>query len=200
MPTTDRSLSRLLAALDYAAQQHRDQRRKGAGSEPYINHPIALLRILSVEAGIHDADVLTTALLHDVIEDCSGPDQEFIGQRRAEIGKAFGKRVLALVEAVTDDKSLPKEQRKQAQVEHAAHLPHRARLVKLADKIANVRDIGRSPPLDWDAARIAAYFDWSAAVVEALRGTDAKLERLFHAALAAARKAHAGRSKDSRSS
>ena len=198
MPTTDRSLSRLLAALDYAAQHHRDQRRKGADAAPYINHPIALLRILSVEAGIHDPDVLTAALLHDVIEDCSGRQQEFIGQRRAEIGKAFGKRVLALVEAVTDDKSLPKAQRKLAQVEHGPHLPHRARLVKLADKIANVRDIGRCPPTDWDAARTVAYFDWSAAVVEALRGTDAKLEKLFHAALASARNAHKARSKGSR--
>ena len=152
----------------------------------HINHPIALLRILSVEAGIHDPDVLTAAVLHDVIEDCSGKDQEFIEQRRAEIGKGFGKRVLALVEAVTDDKSLPKEQRKAAQVEHAAHLPRKAKLVKLADKTANIRDIARCPPLSWEPKRITAYFEWAAAVVGAMRGTDAKLEGLFDAALASA--------------
>lgn len=182
--------TRLIAALDYAAQQHRDQRRKGAEAAPYINHPIALLRILAVEAGIEDTDVLAAAVLHDVIEDCSGEHQQFIAQRRAEIGTQFGARVLELVEAVTDDKALPKAQRKQAQVEHAAHLPREAKLVKLADKTANVRDIASSPPKDWEPARIAAYFDWAQAVVDAMRGTDAKLEALFDAALAQGRQGH----------
>lgn len=187
MPTADPFLPRLIAALDYAAQQHRDQRRKGAEAAPYINHPIALLKILAVEAGIEDADVLTAAVLHDVIEDCSGPRQEFIAQRRAEIGTQFGPLVLQLVEAVTDDKALPKAARKQAQVEHAAHLPRAAKLVKLADKTANVRDIGIAPPQDWERARIDAYFDWAQAVVDAMRGTDAILEGLFDAALLRAR-------------
>lgn len=181
------SLPRLVAALGYAARQHRDQRRKGAEAAPYINHPIALLNILNVEAGIDDLDVLTAAVLHDVIEDCSGEQQQFIHQRRAEIGAQFGAQVLELVEAVTDDKALPKQARKQAQIEHAAHLPHQARLVKLADKTANVRDIADSPPQDWEPERIAAYFDWAGAVVAPMRGTDATLEALFDAALARGR-------------
>jgi len=187
MTPSEHSQTRLIAALDYAAHQHRDQRRKGAEAAPYINHPIALLRILSVEAGIHDADVLAAAVLHDVIEDCSGSQQEFIAQRRDEIGTQFGQLVLELVEAVTDDKSLPKQERKQAQVEHAAQLPREARLVKLADKIANVRDIASSPPQGWEPERIVAYFDWAQAVVGAMRGTHAKLEALFDIALAQAR-------------
>jgi len=192
MPATDPPLPRLIAALDYAAQQHRDQRRKGIEAAPYINHPIALLRILAVEAGIDDGDVLVAAALHDVIEDCSGPAQEFIEQRRAEIGAQFGARVLELVEAVTDDKALPKAQRKLAQIEHAGQLSREARLIKFADKTANVRDIGMSPPADWGPARIVEYFDWAARVVDAMRGADATLEAVFDAALAQARRAHGG--------
>jgi guanosine-3',5'-bis(diphosphate) 3'-pyrophosphohydrolase len=148
-----------------------------------------LLRILAVEAAILDPDVLTAAVLHDVIEDCSGEHQEQIAERRAEIGGQFGQRVLAIVEAVSDDKSLPKTQRKQAQVEHAAQLQLEAKLVKLADKTANLRDIARFPPREWEPERVIAYFDWAEAVVGAMRGTDAKLEALFDAALVQARHA-----------
>jgi guanosine-3',5'-bis(diphosphate) 3'-pyrophosphohydrolase len=174
--------ARISDALAYAADQHRDQRRKGAEAAPYINHPIALLRILSVEAGIDDPDVLVAAALHDVIEDCSGRQQEHIERRRSEIRDRFGTGVLALVEALTDDKSLPKPERKRQQVAHAARIPHKARLVKLADKIANVRDIQRCPPQDWEPERIDAYFDWATEVVNGLRGTHAHLEGLFDTA------------------
>lgn len=176
--------ARLVDALAYAAEQHRDQRRKGAEAAPYINHPIALLRILSVEAGIDDPDVLIAAALHDVIEDCSGPRQEYREQRRSEIRERFGAEVLALVDALTDDKALPKPERKRQQVAHAAHLPHRAKLVKLADKTANLRDIARCPPQHWEPARVDAYFDWATQVVGQLRGTHAGLEAGFAAALA----------------
>lgn len=188
MPATEPAIARLIAALDYAAQQHRDQRRKGAEAAPYINHPIALLRILAVEAGVDDADVLVAAALHDVIEDCSGPRQEHIQARRDEIQAGFGAHVLALVEEVTDDKALPKHERKLAQIAHAPQLSPQARMVKLADKTANVRDIGHCPPADWEPARIAAYFDWAQKVVDAMRGVHARLESLFDAALAEARR------------
>ena len=173
---------RIIDALEYAADQHRDQRRKGVEAAPYINHPIALLRILAVEAGVDDPDVLTTAVLHDIIEDCSGRQQEHIEERRREIRERFGDTVLELVEAVTDDKALPKAERKRQQVEHAAHLPLQARLVKLADKIANVRDIARCPPAHWEQQRINEYFDWAATVVTQMRGTNERLEKLFDSA------------------
>jgi len=172
-------MARIIDALAYAADQHRDQRRKGAEAAPYINHPIALLRILSVEAGIDDPDVLVAAALHDVIEDCSGRQQEHIEQRRSEIRERFGADVLALVEALTDDKALPKPERKRQQIEHSAHLPYKAKLVKLADKTANLRDIARCPPQHWEPERVSAYFDWAAEVVTQLRGTHAGLEEVF---------------------
>lgn len=177
-------LPRLIAALHYAAHQHRDQRRKDEDATPYINHPISLLHILNVEAGITDPDVLIAAVLHDVIEDCSGPHRMYIDERRREIREQFGEAVLHLVECVTDDKGLSKEQRKQRQVEKAPHLPHGAKLIKLADKTANLRDIAATPPADWPPERIDAYFDWAARVVEGLRGSHAGLEELFDEAVA----------------
>ena len=92
---------------------------------------------------------------------------------------AFGDEVAALVMLVTDDKSLPKDRRKQLQIEHAAGLPVKAKLIKLADKICNLRDMLDSPPSGWTLARKQAYFDWSAQVVSGLRGTNAELESIF---------------------
>lgn len=178
-------LARLVDALDFAAHAHRDQRRKDAGATPYINHPIALVRILAVEGGIDDADVLCAAALHDYLEDCCGPGHACsLEQGRALVRDRFGPRVLEYVEAVTDDKALPKAERKRLQVEHAAHVPHGARLVKLADKLANLRDIASTPPADWPPERRREYFDWARAVVERLRGTHAGLEALFDEACA----------------
>lgn len=173
-------LARIADAIAFAAHAHRFQLRKDDPPTPYINHPLALVRILAVEAGIDDAEVLCAAALHDVLEDCCGPGREWtLGEGRALLRERFGGGVLALVEAVTDDKSLAKDERKRLQVEHAAHAPHGARLVKLADKIANLRDIVSSPPADWPMERRQAYFDWADTVVAALRGTNARLEALF---------------------
>ena len=186
MPATEASpppalpLARVIDALAFAGEAHRNQRRKDADATPYINHPLALLRILAVEAGIDDADVLCAAALHDVLEDCCGPGREWtLEEGRALLRERFGPQVLAFVEAVTDDKSLPKDQRKRLQVEHAAHAPHGAKLVKLADKIANLRDIAATPPADWSVERRREYLAWASSVVDRLRGTHAVLEALF---------------------
>ena len=176
MPTDTHKLVR---ALHYATEQHRNQRRKDEAASPYINHPISLLHILNVEAGIEDNNVLIAALLHDVIEDCSGPHQMHIELRREEIREQFGDTVLNFVEAVTDDKGLPKAERKQAQVDHAAHIPHGAKLVKIADKTANLRDIANHPPANWSPERKTEYFAWAKQVVDVVRGSHARLEALF---------------------
>lgn len=176
MPTTT---SKLVRALHYATEQHRNQRRKDEDATPYINHPISLLHILNVEAGIEDNDILIAALLHDVIEDCSGPHQMHIELRRQEIREQFGETVLSYVEAVTDDKALPKAERKQAQVDHAAHIPFGAKLVKIADKTANLRDIANNPPANWSPERKTEYFAWAKQVVDVVRGSHAGLEGLF---------------------
>ncbi|NLW96223.1 MAG: bifunctional (p)ppGpp synthetase/guanosine-3',5'-bis(diphosphate) 3'-pyrophosphohydrolase, partial [Xanthomonadaceae bacterium] len=173
-------LARVVDAIAFAAHAHRAQRRKDADATPYINHPVALVRILAVEAGIDDPDVLCAAALHDYLEDCCGRDgQPSPEEGRRQLRDRFGEAVLAYVEAVTDDKTLPKAERKRLQVEHARHAPHGARLVKLADKIANLRDLIEFPPADWPAYRRREYFEWAAEVVTQLKGTHQALENLF---------------------
>ena len=160
----------LLDALEFASLKHRDQRRKDREQSPYINHPIAVAHMLSVHA-IADGDVIAAAILHDTIEDTA--------TTRDEIAARFGESIAAIVVEVTDDKSLPRAQRKQLQVEHAPSLSNAAKLVKLADKICNVRDIIDSPPYDWSADRRREYHAWCTRVVAGLRGVSAGLERAF---------------------
>src|SRR6478672_308950 len=92
--------SDFVKALAFASRKHSQQKRKDADASPYINHPIALVSILAVEAGIHDRDTLCAALLHDTIEDTNTSVEE--------LAEAFGGRVASLVQEVTDDKRLPK--------------------------------------------------------------------------------------------
>jgi guanosine-3',5'-bis(diphosphate) 3'-pyrophosphohydrolase len=117
--------------------------------------------------------VLAAALLHDTLEDTE--------TSAAELRAEFGPEIARVVCEVTDDKRLPKKQRKELQVEHAAHISKSAKLVKLADKIANLGDIVASPPSGWSLARKREYFDWAKRVIDRVRGTNARLERRFDA-------------------
>jgi GTP diphosphokinase / guanosine-3',5'-bis(diphosphate) 3'-diphosphatase len=169
---TKSPVSIVLAASVFAAHKHRDQRRKGAEASPYINHPIAVANVLANEAGITDPIVLAAALLHDTIEVTDTTPQE----RETE----FGHEIAAIVAEVTDHKSLPKMDRKRLQIEHAATLSKQAKLVTLADKICNVRDMSQSPPVDWTAERKAEYFTWAKQVVDQVRGVSPVSEELDH--------------------
>ncbi|XP_041275047.1 guanosine-3',5'-bis(diphosphate) 3'-pyrophosphohydrolase MESH1 isoform X1 [Onychostruthus taczanowskii] len=191
--------ARLLEAVDFAARKHKEQRRMDPEGTPYINHPIAVARILAHEAGVTDVVVLQVtpcpalpgparapaaprvpsspqaALLHDTVEDTDAT--------LAEIEERFGAEVRRVVHEVTDDKSLPKMERKRLQIERAPGCSRRAKLVKLADKLHNLRDLNRCTPQGWSEERVQEYFRWAARVVSGLRGTSAALEgalqRLF---------------------
>jgi guanosine-3',5'-bis(diphosphate) 3'-pyrophosphohydrolase len=169
-------LALLLKALAFAAHKHRDQRRKDPQASPYINHPIALADVLVNEGGVTDAEVLCAALLHDTVEDTATTHEELVD--------AFGARIARIVAEVTDDPALPKAERKRRQVELAPHLSREAKLVKLADKLCNLRDVAERPPAKWDLARRREYFDWARQVIDGLRGTHARLEAAFDAAYA----------------
>ena len=171
MENTGSQLGAFVKAVAFAADKHRNQRRKDADASPYINHPIALANVLANEGGVDDATVLCAAVLHDTIEDTETTADE--------IRALFGPQVAAVVLEVTDDKSLEKQVRKQRQVEHAPHISTEAKLVKLADKISNLRDILASPPADWSAERKQTYFEWAARVVAGLRGVHPGLESVF---------------------
>ncbi len=166
-----RGIALIFKAAEFAARKHRDQRRKDQSASPYINHPIALAEILSGEGQVRSADVLAAALLHDTLEDTETTS--------AELTAAFGPKIRHIVEEVSDDKRLPKQRRKELQILHAAHISKSAKLVKLADKIANLADIISSPPAGWSLQRKREYFDWAKRVIDQLRGTNARLERRF---------------------
>jgi guanosine-3',5'-bis(diphosphate) 3'-pyrophosphohydrolase len=161
----------ILAALEFAAEKHRHQRRKDRHESPYINHPIQVASLLWEVGNVRDPVTLIAGILHDTIEDT--------GTTGEEIERRFGAEVRSVVEEVTDDRSLPKQTRKDLQVEHAAQKSARARAVKLADKIDNLRDLIESPPADWSLERKQDYARWARRVVDEMRGTNPGLEARF---------------------
>ena len=169
-------LALLLKALAFAARKHRDQRRKDARASPYINHPIALADVLVNEAGVSDVEVLCAALLHDTIEDTETTPEE--------LEREFGREIADIVIELTDNKMLKKRTRMRMQIAHAASASREAKLVKLADKICNLRDVTARPPASWDLERRREYFDWAKTVVDRLRGADPRLEAAFDRAYA----------------
>lgn len=164
-------LKLLLKALSFAAHKHKDQRRKDKATSPYINHPISLADILCNEAHITDINVICGALLHDTVEDTE--------TTLDELKHEFGEPIRKIVDEVTDNKKLSKEKRKQHQIDHAANASKNAKLVKLADKISNLRDVANNPPPEWDLKRRQEYFDWAKRVIDQVRGVDPGLEKLF---------------------
>lgn len=161
----------ILKAAQFASQKHRDQRRKDRDESPYINHLISVALVISAVGGIDDPEILAAALLHDTLEDTETEPEE--------LEAIFGKRVCSMVEEVTDDKSLQKEVRKQLQIEQAARLSPDAVLIKLGDKISNVREVTKTPPTDWDLERRKQYLDWAEAVIGNCPKVNVALEQHF---------------------
>ena len=166
----------ILRAVAFAAHKHRDQRRKDKEASPYINHPIQLATVLWEEGKVRDPQVIAAALLHDTVEDTETTWHELRG--------VFGEEIADVVLEVTDTKWIKKALRKRLQVARAAHSSDKAKLVKLADKICNVRDVAHHPPATWDLARRREYFEGATAVVDRMRGVHAGLEQKFDEAYA----------------
>ncbi|KAK0423814.1 hypothetical protein QR680_008343 [Steinernema hermaphroditum] len=161
----------VLKAADYAARRHRHQKRKDVSGTPYINHPLGVAYILSDEAKVSDAATLAAAILHDTVEDTKATFDE--------IKELFGDEICKIVRECTDDKSQPKHARKQAQIDNASKHSHKAKLVHLADKLYNLRDLERATPIGWDKRRVHEYFKWSKQVIAELKGTNDTLEALL---------------------
>ncbi|MFN8656287.1 MAG: HD domain-containing protein [Candidatus Obscuribacterales bacterium] len=175
MGVQDPDVTVIFAALRFAALKHKEQRRKDSKT-PYINHPIEVAELLLRVGRETETETVVAALLHDTIEDTNTTAEE--------IQALFGEKVAGLVKECTDDKSLPKEVRKELQVEHAPHKSEAAKKIKLADKISNVKDVIFTPPPDWSLQRKMEYLTWSERVVEGLRGCSPGLESLYDNVLA----------------
>lgn len=174
---THEMLRRITDAFDFAAQAHTGQSRKGKAAEPYINH-VADVAARLTRSPQADADLVVAALLHDTVEDTDHTIEE--------IQARFGPVVAAYVREVTDDKTLPKDERKRKQIEEAPTKSDGAKRIKLADKASNLAALAASPPHWWDAGRKLEYLAWAREVVEGLRGVDPALEVAFDEAAARA--------------
>lgn len=165
----------VLRAAHFAAQKHAGQRRMGAAAEPYINHLLEVAELVASALAEPDTNLIIAALLHDTVEDA--------GVMKDELVERFGGDVADLVMEVTDDKSLPKAERKWLQIVNAAEISVRAQAIKLADKISNLRAIVSSPPADWSVERKREYFEWAKQVVDCLSAPNqmlkAEFERLY---------------------
>lgn len=164
-------MQRFLEAAQFAAEKHSAQRRKGAAAEPYLNHLLEVAGLVNLANEERDIDLMIAALLHDSIEDA--------GVTKEELEERFGADVAQLVVEVTDDKSLPKSERKRLQIVNAAKSSKRAQAIKLADKISNLRSLIKSPPVDWTEERKAEYFDWAKRVVDGLTAPNSILKAEF---------------------
>jgi (p)ppGpp synthase/HD superfamily hydrolase len=168
-------------AAHFAAQRHADQRRKGRRREPYFNHLAEVAALLSEATDGEDAALVAACFLHDTIEDTR--------TSLDELRDVFGEDIAAVVMEVTDDKSLPKLERKRLQIVTAPKKSRRAKLLKLADATSNVRALAIDPPTDWDTDRVLGYIAWAEQVIGHCRGLNSKLEQAFDAAASGARAA-----------
>lgn len=163
-------MNRLIKAIDFAANKHRNQRRKDAAKTPYINHPVEVMRLIS-DAGIMDEDILMAAVLHDTVEDTETTYDELVNN--------FGTKVADIVMECSDDKNLPKEIRKQLQIEHARFASDGAKYIKYGDKYSNLSGLLVNPPSSWSSDEIHGYAVWSYAVIKQIKGLSKHFDDLF---------------------
>jgi len=165
------SVRRILSAARFAAEKHAQQKRKGQNAEPYFNHLLEVAELIAASSPDLDVELVMAAFLHDTVEDT--------GVTLQELEQRFGKDVASLVAEVTDDKSLPKEVRKQLQVEHTPERSPRAQTLKLADKISNLRAVLSSPPVGWSLERKRQYFEWARQVISGIAAPNEYLKSEF---------------------
>lgn len=159
--------SQLLEAIFFVAQRHSTQRRKGPGGQPYVNHLIEAATLLATVGGVTDVEVLMAAVLHDVLEDTP--------TTREEVLALFGARVLLLVESLTDDKALPRAERREQVLAHLPHADDATKVVKLADLCSNVMTL----PSDWAPEHAREYLRWARRAAELCASSNPALDQLF---------------------
>lgn len=155
-------------AASFAAEKHTAQRRKCTGDVPYINHPLAVADLIANVGQEDNPILLAAAVLHDTLEDTKTTPEE--------LQQEFGNQIMLLVQEVSDNKALSKVERKKLQIEHARKASRWAKVIKLADKLHNLRSLMEQPPVAWTPDIVQGYFVWSKCVVDAMRGTNAPLE------------------------
>ena len=158
-------------AAELAARRHNGMARKGRGNEPYINHLAEVANLLAAVTEGADPELVAAGWLHDTIEDTE--------TTREELAERFSERVADLVVECTDDMSLPKPVRRERQIADAPHKSPDAKLIKIADKISNIRARILPNPSDAERDDLIDYVTWAEKVVAGCRGGNAILDRTF---------------------
>lgn len=169
----------IIQAAHFAADKHRDQRRKGVRNTPYINHPLEVAERLNRVGGVQDPTLLAAAILHDTIEDTE--------TTRAELARLFGNEIAALVAELTDQPGLTWQERKRLEIDRACYISDRAKMIKLADKTCNVSDTVTNPPGEWTLSRRRDYLEFARLIAEGCCGVNKALDEDFDRVMAAAR-------------
>lgn len=164
-------MAQIVRAAYFAGEKHKDQRRSDKEETPYINHPLELASILVDEGYVKDVDVICAALLHDTIEDTDTTYEE--------LESIFGSVVTNIVREVSNDMTLSSTERRIREAAKIPVLSNPAKLVKLADKIANIRDISTMPPVGWTLEKKEAYFDFSLSIAERAKDASQVLYEVF---------------------
>jgi (p)ppGpp synthase/HD superfamily hydrolase len=162
--------SMVLDAISFAAQKHVSQVRKDEDATPYIIHPMGVALSLWEEGAVRNPTVIIAALLHDTLEDTDATKEE--------IAMLFGCQVSEIVAELTNPSDLSSQEAKEWQIQHAPFLSQEAKLVKLSDRLYNVRDL-RTPPVGWNEDKIQNYYEWGQKLLEALQGTHPAMEQLL---------------------
>jgi (p)ppGpp synthase/HD superfamily hydrolase len=166
-------------AADFAARRHSGMERKGRGNEPYINHLAEVANLLSIATEGADAELVAAGWLHDTIEDTPTTEQG--------LAEKFGERVAALVAEVTDDMTLPKDQRRQRQITDAPKKSPGAKMIKIADKISNIRARILPRPTQDERDNLIDYVAFAEKVVAGCFGVNAMLDQTFEETVKLAR-------------
>jgi guanosine-3',5'-bis(diphosphate) 3'-pyrophosphohydrolase len=160
----------VLEALDFAAYRHRFDKTKN--DEPYINHVLDVCKLISVVGEESDDEVLIAAALHDTVEKTA--------TKPNDINFQFGENVFQLVMEVTDHSTGNDTDKFSQQLQRIDSLSKKARLIKLADKISNVKSLLSFPPAGWDLEKRSLYINWADKIIHALSGTNDKLETYYN--------------------
>ncbi|MER3430131.1 MAG: phosphohydrolase [Blastocatellia bacterium] len=166
----------VFAAIQFAAEKHAGQTTKDG--RPYINHPIEVAYLLVEFGDIADPEIISAAILHDVIEKC--------GVGREELANRFSGSIADVVAELSDDKSLPEAERRLRQTASAANLSRRAKVIRIADKISNLKQLKNRPNAESDDS-LARYVEWTSGMLPMLSGVSPRLEALLMETLACAK-------------
>jgi len=159
----------VLGAAIFATEKHKSQVRSNEKKTPYIIHPIEVADLVMKIGHVYDKDVLITALLHDVMDDTQTTYEQ--------ITSLYGTKVSSYLEEMTSKQGLSLKEQKKQQIMQAFRQNPSVAIIKLSDKLSNLKTLATSPPPSWSRDRIDQYFQWAQTVIENLPESNQLLKK-----------------------